>query len=275
MTAQWLDGKRLAQTMQTALQASIAKLGSRPTLAALLVGEDPSAAAYIKSQARLAQSLGLTWLSQSLPSTATQQQAEAQIDAWNRDRSVHAIFIQTPLPKGIDAPRLISHLDPLKDVEGLAPKSPLLPCTALAAIALIESTGEPLRGKEAVVVGKSVIVGRPVCMLLLDRGATTTVCHTGTAERGLLAAHVQRAEILVAAAGKPGLIQGEWIREGAIVIDVGTTMVGDKLVGDVAFDAAAKRAKYITPVPGGVGPVTTMMLMQNVVAAYKLQRDGA
>ena len=145
MTAQWLDGKRLAQTMQTALRADIAKLSSRPTLAALLVGEDPSAAAYIKSQARLAQSLGLTWLSQSLPSTATQQQTEAQIDAWNRDRSVHAIFIQTPLPKGIDAPRLISRLDPLKDVEGLAPKSPLLPCTALAAIALIEKVAGKAR----------------------------------------------------------------------------------------------------------------------------------
>lgn len=275
MTAQWLDGKQVAQAMQAALKAEIAMLERRPTLAALLVGDDPSAAAYAKSQARVAQSLGLTWLSRHVPVTATQQQMEAQITAWNRDASVHAIFIQTPLPKAIDAQRLISRLDPLKDVEGLSPKSPLVPCTALAAIALIESTGESLRGKEAVVVGKSAIVGRPVCMLLLDRGATTTVCHTGTAERGRLAEHVQRAEVLVVAAGKPGLIKGEWVREGAIVIDIGTNLVGDRLVGDVEFEEAAKRAKYITPVPGGAGPVTTTMLMKNVVEAYKLQRARA
>jgi methylenetetrahydrofolate dehydrogenase (NADP+)/methenyltetrahydrofolate cyclohydrolase len=151
----------------------------------------------------------------------------------------------------------------------------LAPCTALGVIELINATGVDLYGKEVVVVGHSDIVGKPVALLLLDKFATTTVCHIGTGERGALPDHVKRAEILVVAVGKAGLIKGEWVKEGAIVVDVGINRVGDKIVGDVEFEAAAERAAYITPVPGGAGPLTVVMLMKNTVAATKLQKGIA
>ena len=188
------------------------------------------------------------------------------------------------MPPQIDAQRISALIDPRKDIEGIHPqnmarrffaKARIGSCTALAVMRLIEETGVDLTGKEAVVIGHSEIVGRPVSMLLLDRLATTTVCHLGTDKAGQLEAHVRRAEVLVAAVGKPQVVRGDWIKPGAIVIDVGINVLADKrIVGDVEFDEARKRAAFISPVPGGVGPVTVMMVMKNAVEAFKLQRSG-
>ena len=186
------------------------------------------------------------------------------------------------MPAQIDAQRVSASIDPRKDVEGIHPqnsarrffaKSRIGSCTALAVMELIESTGVDLTGKDAVVVGHSEIVGRPVTMLLLDKLATTTVCHVGTAKVGRLEEHVRRADVLVAAVGKPQFIKGAWIKPGAIVIDVGINVVGGRVVGDVEFEAAKERAGYISPVPGGVGPLTVMMVMKNTIEAYKLQQQ--
>jgi methylenetetrahydrofolate dehydrogenase (NADP+)/methenyltetrahydrofolate cyclohydrolase len=203
---------------------------------------------------------------------------------WNQDPIVHGIFVHQPMPPQLDPQRISAIIDPRKDVEGIHPqnsarrffaKARIGSCTALAVMELIESTGQDLTGKEAVVIGHSEIVGRPVSMLLLDKLATTTVCHVGTDKAGHLEEHVRRAEVLVVAVGRPQLIKGDWIKPGAIVIDVGINVVNGRVVGDVEFNAACQRAGWITPVPGGVGPVTVMMVMKNTVEAFKLQRQSA
>jgi len=184
------------------------------------------------------------------------------------------------VPKGIDAKRLVNIIRPEKDAEGMHPENlgrillgdyNIGPCTAMAVMALLESTGVKLYGKEAVVVGHSEIVGKPLSLMLLNKFATTTVCHIATGERGVLCEHVKRGEVLVVAVGKAALIKGGWIKEGAIVVDVGINKVGDKIVGDVEFEGASQRASYITPVPGGVGPLTTTILMRNTVELFKSQ----
>jgi methylenetetrahydrofolate dehydrogenase (NADP+)/methenyltetrahydrofolate cyclohydrolase len=184
------------------------------------------------------------------------------------------------MPPQIDPQRVSAVIDPRKDIEGIHPqnsarrffaKARIGSCTALAVMELIESTGVDLAGKEAVVIGHSEIVGRPVSMLLLDKLATTTICHVGTDRAGRLEEHVRRADVLVVAVGRPRFIKGDWVKPGAIVIDVGINVVGGHVVGDVEFEAAKQRAGYISPVPGGVGPVTVMMVMKNTVEAFKLQ----
>ncbi|HPP66817.1 MAG TPA: bifunctional 5,10-methylenetetrahydrofolate dehydrogenase/5,10-methenyltetrahydrofolate cyclohydrolase, partial [bacterium] len=201
------------------------------------------------------------------------------IEQLNKDNSITGIILQLPLPTGMDVRKIQSKIAPNKDVEGVNPVNlgwilygrPLLaPCTALAVKELIDSTGVDLYGKEVVMVGHSDIVGKPVALLLVDKFATVSICHIGTSDRGMLDHHVKEAEILIVAVGKAGLIKGEWIREGAIVIDVGINAVGDKIVGDVEFETAKERAGWITPVPGGVGPVTTAMLLKNTVTAARL-----
>jgi methylenetetrahydrofolate dehydrogenase (NADP+) / methenyltetrahydrofolate cyclohydrolase len=205
---------------------------------------------------------------------------QAIINGWNEDPKVHGIFVHQPMPKQIESEKISSMIDPRKDVEGIHPqncarrffaKARIGSCTALSVLELINSTGVDLEGKEAVVVGHSEIVGRPVSMLLLDRLATTTVCHIGTDRVGRLEEHVRQAEVLVVAVGKPELIKGSWIKPGAIVIDVGINVVDGKVLGDVEFEEAKKRAGFISPVPGGVGPVTVMMVMKNTIEAFKLQ----
>jgi len=209
------------------------------------------------------------------------QELEDIIQRWNGDASVHGIFVHQPLPPQIDAERVSTLIDPRKDIEGIHPqhsarrffaKARIGSCTALAVMELLEATGQDLRGKEAVVVGHSEIVGRPVSMLLLDKLATTTICHIGTDQAGRLEEHVRRADILVVAVGRPRFIKGAWIKPGATVIDVGINVVQGRVVGDVEFEAARARARFITPVPGGVGPVTVMMVMKNTVEAFKLQQ---
>jgi methylenetetrahydrofolate dehydrogenase (NADP+)/methenyltetrahydrofolate cyclohydrolase len=191
------------------------------------------------------------------------------------------MIIQMPLPQQIDYKKISQFILPEKDAEGMHPanigkivfgKARILPCTPAAVMELLNSTGIDLYGKEAVVVGHSEIVGKPLCLLLLEKFATVTVCHIGTSKAGKLEEHVRKAEILIVAVGKAGLIKGEWVKDGAIVIDVGINRVADKIVGDVEFEGAEKHASYITPVPGGVGPLTVTMLMRNLVEAARLQK---
>ncbi len=286
MSAQRLDGNAVAERLKGELARALARLANgrvTPTLASLQVGNQAASALFIRAQARHAAGLGINFRTVRVPENISQSELEARIRELNVDAGVHGIFVQNPLPSPLDPQRISAAIDPAKDVEGIHPQNSarrffgrgrIGSCTALAVMELIESTGVDLKGKEAVVIGHSEIVGRPVTMLLLDQLATTTVCHVGTTAAGRLVEHVRRAEILVVAVGRPRLIKGEWIRPGAIVIDVGINVVAGHVVGDVEFDEAAKRAAFITPVPGGVGPVTVVMVMRNLVEAFKLQQGA-
>jgi methylenetetrahydrofolate dehydrogenase (NADP+)/methenyltetrahydrofolate cyclohydrolase len=284
MAAQLLKGAPIAEHIREELSAEVAALkgkGVTPSLVALQVGENPASAVYVGQQQKAAEKLGITYGLEQLPADSAQQAVADFIGRLNRDADVNGIILQMPVPQGLNARELQALIDPAKDVEGVSPanmgwvvfgRPTLAPCTALGVVELINSTGVNLYGKEVVIVGHSDIVGKPVALLLLDKFATTTVCHIGTGERGVLPDHVKGAEVLVVAVGKAGLIKGEWVKQGAIVVDVGINRVGDKIVGDVEFEPAAERAAYITPVPGGVGPLTVTMLMKNTVAAAKLQK---
>ncbi len=283
--AKLLEGRPIAEKLKIQLREEIESLKIKfktiPALATIQVGENSQATIYLKSQKKLAKDLGVEFQEHLLSNATTESELINYIDKLNKDKKVTGILLQLPLPSQINSKNIPVHINPLKDVEGMHPenvgqalfgKMRIGSCTALAVMELIESTGVDLYGKEAVIVGHSEIVGKPVSLLLLDKFATTTTCHIATGQRGYLPTHVKRAEILVVAVGRPGIIQGEWVQEGAIVIDVGINRVGDKIVGDVEFQKAFERASYITPVPGGVGPVTVVMLMRNLVEAAKLQR---
>ncbi|MDD5005222.1 MAG: bifunctional 5,10-methylenetetrahydrofolate dehydrogenase/5,10-methenyltetrahydrofolate cyclohydrolase [Candidatus Omnitrophica bacterium] len=283
--AELLKGKPIADKIKEDLKKEIeglkSKTGSSPKLVAVQIGENASSAVYLKAQKNTAESLGIEYILNNLSENTKQDEAEKLIDTLNKDKAVSAIILQLPVPKQIDAKKLVNLISPIKDAEGMHPGNlgqvllgnwKLAPCTASACMALIESTGINLYGKEAVIVGHSEIVGKPLSLMLLSKFATTTVCHIATGERGVLPEHVKRAEVLVVAVGKAGLIKGEWVKRGSIVIDVGINKVGDTIVGDVEFDKASQQAAYITPVPGGVGPLTTTMLMKNTVEAFKAQK---
>ena len=286
MSAKLLDGKPIAaginEQLKQEIEALKLKYYSAPHLAALQVGADESSAVYVKSQINAAAKLGIEYKLHTLDAKSSQKNIEDYLDKLNNDKSVTGIILQLPIPKNINAKELQLKIAVDKDVEAVNPEDSgrvfaggykIAPCTAAATMELIQSTGIDLVGKEAVVVGRSAIVGKPVAMLLLEKNATVTICHTGTQKRGVLAEHVKTAEILVVAAGSPGLIKGEWIKDGAVVIDVGTTMVNGKITGDVEFDEAAKRAAYVTPVPGGLGPLTTAVLMRNTMELFKGQKQ--
>jgi methylenetetrahydrofolate dehydrogenase (NADP+)/methenyltetrahydrofolate cyclohydrolase len=287
MAAELLKGAPIAERIRERVTADVAALkgkGITPSLVAIQVGENPASAVYVGQQQKAAEKLGISYRLEQLPADSTQKAVADFIAKLNADPGVNGIILQMPVPQGMNARELQASIIPAKDVEGVSPanmgwvvfgRPTLAPCTALGVVELINSTGVELYGKEVVVVGHSDIVGKPVALLLLDKFATTTVCHIGTGERGVLPEHVKRAEILVVAVGKAGLIKGEWVKEGAIVVDVGINRVGDKIVGDVEFEPAAQRAAYITPVPGGAGPLTVVMLMRNTVAATKLQKGIA
>lgn len=279
MSANLIPGKEIASRIQEEVKEKLEELktkGINPKLVAVQVGENPASAVYVKAQAKSCEKLGIKYSLQQLPAETQEKDLIATLQALNADSTVTGIILQLPLPQGIDVKKVQSFISPVKDVEGVNPtnmgwivygKPGLAPCTALAVKECIEYTGVNLYGKELVMVGHSDIVGKPVALLALDKFATTTVCHIGTGERGYLPEHVKRAEILIVAVGKANLIKGEWVKEGAIVIDVGINRVGDKIVGDVEFEVASQRASWITPVPGGVGSVTTAMLLRNVIKA--------
>ena len=275
MSAQLIDGKSVAARMRAALAAARADLGDRPVrLVSLEVGQNPSAAVYVRNQRRAASEVGVDMEAVDLPVGASQDDVMAAISGLNQRREVAGVIVQRPLPPGID-PRLVqSAIDPHKDVEGMHPanmgailyREPSYPpYTAAAAQQLILETGLDLRGAETVVVGHSEIVGKPIAVLLLHHLSTVTVCHVGTRK---LTDHTKRADVLVVAVGKAGIVHGEMIKPGAVVIDIGINQGPDgKIIGDVEFASAVEVAGHITPVPGGVGPVTVAMLLRNTLRA--------
>lgn len=283
MSAKLLEGKPIAEELKAKVKVEVealkAKHGRAPKLLALQMGENASSAVYVKAQAKVAGSLGIEYELKTVPDSMPQAEAEKLIKNLNNDKNVTAIILQLPVPKGIDAKKLVGLIAPEKDAEGMHPQNlgkillgqyKIGPCTAMAVMELLESTNVNLYGKEAVIVGHSEIVGKPLSLMLLSKFATTTVCHIATGERGVLPEHVKQAEILIVAVGKAGIVKGDWVKPGAIVIDVGINRVGDKILGDVEFESASQKAAYITPVPGGVGPITTTLLMRNTLELFKM-----
>lgn len=278
--ARLLEGKPVAEKIKEELKKQIAVLPAAPLLASVLVGDNAGAQAYVRSQKKTAEGLGIVYQLHSLGNDTNEKSLIDFVNKLNADASVNGIIIQMPLPQNIDYKKISQHISPEKDIEGMNPQNfgkivfgqaQILPCTAAAVMELLKESGVDLYGKEVVVVGHSEIVGKPVTLLLLDKFATVTVCHIGTSKAGKLEEHVKKAEVLIVAVGRAGLIKGEWVKEGAIVIDVGINRVAERIVGDVEFEAAEKRASFITPVPGGVGPLTVTMLMRNLVEATKVQ----
>jgi len=283
MAAEIIDGKRIAGEIKEKLKEEIKglkKRGITPSLSAVQVGDDPGTRVYVRAQQKSCEKIGIEYKLHQFKENISQKELTEFIIRLNEDKTVSGIILQMPLPSQLDARLLQKMIDPEKDAEGVSPANmgmvvygkPLLgPCTAMAVMELINSTGIKLYGKEAVMVGHSDIVGKPTALLLLDKFVTISVCHIATGERGSLPEYVAKGEILIVAVGKANLIKGEWIKEGAIVIDVGINRVEGKIVGDVEFEVAKEKASYITPVPGGVGAVTTAMLLKNTVEAAKLQ----
>lgn len=278
MTAQIIDGKTIATELKQKIKAStqmrLATGKRRPGLAVVLIGDNPASQVYVGSKRRSCEEVGFKSESFDLPETTTEQELLDLITQLNEDDEIDGILVQLPLPAHFNTDVIIEHIAPHKDVDGfhpynigrLAQRNPLLrPCTPKGVITMMQSVGIDLKGKEAVVVGASNIVGRPMGLELLLAGCTTTVCHRMTKD---LESHVRRAEVLVVAVGKPGFIPGDWIRDGAVVIDVGINRLENgKLTGDVEFDKASQKASWITPVPGGVGPMTVATLLENTLFA--------
>ena len=276
--ARLLEGKPVAERIKAEIKKQVGSLVRAPVLLSVQVGEDAGAASYVKSQQKAAEGLGIEYRFHKLPPEITEGELLEFIGRMNSDKSLDGIIVQMPLPPHIDRSKISQAILPEKDVEGMHPenigrilfgKASILPCTAAAVMELLKESGVDLYGREVVVVGHSEIVGKPLSLLLLDKLATVTVCHIGTSKAAKLQEHVSAAEILIVAVGRAGLIKGEWIREGAVVIDVGINKVGDKIVGDVEFQEAQRRAAFITPVPGGVGPLTVTILMRNLLEAAK------
>lgn len=285
MTAQIISGTQLASQIKSNVAQQISQYvaqGKRaPGLAVILVGADPASQVYVGSKRKSCAEIGIVSKSYDLPETTTEQALLGLIEELNQDAEVNGILVQLPLPKHIDSTKVIEQISPEKDVDGFHPYNvgrlcqripTLRACTPYGVMKLLETTGISFYGKHAVIVGASNIVGRPMALELLLAGCTVTVTHRFTED---LASHIRQADILVVAVGKPKFIKGEWIKEGAVVVDVGINRLEGKLVGDVEFEVAAQRASYITPVPGGVGPMTVAMLMQNTLSAYKKQQGDA
>lgn len=278
MPAQIIDGKAIAAAVREQVKSQISERinsGLRaPGLAVVLVGKDPASEVYVGNKRRACEEVGIKSFDYDLPESSSQQELETLIDQLNDDPQIDGILLQLPLPAGLDATPILERIRPNKDVDGfhpynigrLAQRIPALrPCTPKGVITLLESTQIDLHGLNAVVVGASNIVGRPMSLELLLAGATTTVCHRFTND---LEQHVRRADILVVAVGKPEFVPGDWVKPGAIVIDVGMNRLPDgRLTGDVEYAAAAERAGWITPVPGGVGPMTVASLIENTLQA--------
>lgn len=279
MTAKIISGKDLATKIKAGLKEEVAQLiesGIRPKLAVILVGDDPASHTYVRGKERASQEVGIDSEVIRYDASLTQEDLLAEIARLNADDSVNGLLVQLPLPKHIDEKAIINAIDPVKDVDGFHPVNvgkmmigddAYLPCTPYGIIELIKETGIEIRGKNAVVIGRSNIVGKPVSILLLREDATVTVTHSRTKN---LQEITKRADILVCAIGRPEMITGDYIAEGAVVIDVGTNRNAEgKYVGDCDFESVSQVAGFITPVPGGVGPMTITMLMKNTVAAAK------
>ena len=282
MTARIIDGKAIAARVRAEVAEGVKQVVARariaPGLAAVRVGEDPASVIYVRNKIKACNEAGLESFEHILPDSTAQEDLLALVSRLNADRRVHGILVQLPLPKHINADRIVDLVAPEKDVDGFGPRNvaaltmgrlALRPCTPAGCIRLLDEAEARLEGARALVVGRSLIVGKPMALLLLERNATVTIAHSRTRD---LAAEVGRADVLVAAIGRAELIKGEWIKPGATVIDVGMNRLPDgKLKGDVEFAAAAERARAITPVPGGVGPMTIAYLLKNTLSAARAQ----
>ena len=279
MSARIIDGKQVAEALRARLAAQVATLPFKPGLRVVRVGEDPASVVYVRNKDRAAAACGFDSATQVLPETTTEAELLAVVRRLNDDPDVDGILVQFPLPGEIRQEAVINAISPAKDVDGLHPINAgllasgapaLVPCTPQGVMHLLAAAGTPLKGARAVVIGRSVLVGRPVAQLLLAADATVTMAHSRTMD---LAAECRRAEVVVAAVGRAGLVRGDWIAEGATVIDVGINRTAEgKLVGDVVFAEALDRAGAITPVPGGVGPMTIACLLEHTVTAAIARR---
>jgi len=289
MTAQIIDGKQVAADMRTELKVEVAKLkeqGIVPGLGVILVGEDPASQSYVTAKERACENIGIYSDDNRLPAEASQEELMALVEKMNNDPKINGILVQLPLPKGINEAEVLLAIDPAKDVDGFHPmnvgkmmvgEKAFLPCTPHGIIQLLLRSGVTIEGAEVVIVGRSNIVGKPLANMLIQKkpnaNATVTVCHTRTKD---LPSHTKRADIVIAAAGRPNTVTADMIKEGVVVIDVGVNRVEDatkkkgyRLVGDVDFEAVKEKASFITPVPGGVGPMTITMLLYNTVESAK------
>ena len=276
MSARIIDGKGIAQEIRAELAKKVGEMtaqGNQPGLAVVLVGDDPASAVYVRQKRRACEEIGIRSVIHRLPADISQQELLSLVEECNQDKSIHGILVQLPLPDGLNEEEVIEAISPAKDVDGFHPinvgrlqigKGGSIPCTPAGVVELVRRTGTPIEGKHVVVVGRSNIVGKPAATLFLQENATVTICHSRTKD---VAAECRRADILVAAVGRPRLVKKDWIKPGAIVIDVGINRVDGKLLGDVDFDEVKDVAGAITPVPGGVGPMTIAMLMKATVEA--------
>jgi methylenetetrahydrofolate dehydrogenase (NADP+) / methenyltetrahydrofolate cyclohydrolase len=284
MTAKLIDGKAIAQTLREGIRTQVSALkaaGRRvPGLAVVIVGEDPASQIYVRNKHQATEGAGMLSIMRVLPVDASQAQVLATVEELNADDNIDGILVQLPVPKQIDSKAVIDAIAVEKDVDGfnpenlglLAQRTPRLrPCTPYGCMKMLEHSGIDPKGMDAVVLGQSNIVGRPAALELLMRGATVTICHSQTKD---LIGHVRRADLLVAGIGKPEFVKGDWLKPGAVVLDVGINRLpSGKVVGDVEFETAKEKASWITPVPGGVGPMTIAMLIQNTLEAYQF-REG-
>jgi methylenetetrahydrofolate dehydrogenase (NADP+) / methenyltetrahydrofolate cyclohydrolase len=284
MTAMLIDGKAVAARVRAEVAEDVArfvsKYGRTPSLHVVLVGDDPASHTYVRNKEKAARDVGIDGVTHRLPASTTEREIMDLVQRLSDDDKVDGILVQLPMPKGIPEQRVLDCIRPEKDVDGLHPvnagllasgRDGLVPCTPQGCLRLLDEAGTQLRGLHAVVVGRSILVGKPVAQLLLARHATVTIAHSRTQD---LAGTCRTADVLVAAVGKARLIQGDWIKPGAVVIDVGTNRGSDgKLQGDVDFEAAKNRASAITPVPGGVGPMTIAFLLKNTVAAARARME--
>ena len=271
-----MDGKVLAAEQMAKLKNRVDALkasGRTVGLAVILVGDDPASQVYVRNKGKACEELGILSETLRLPAETTQEELEAEIDRLNKDSRIDGILVQLPLPKHLDEAKALAKIIPEKDVDGFHIENAgklftgqpgVVACTPKGILHMLKASGVPLKGKEAVVIGRSNIVGKPVAMLLLNENCTVTICHSRTAD---LASHTRRADILVAAVGKPKFVTADLVKPGAAVVDVGINRVDGKVVGDVDFDSVEKVAGYISPVPGGVGKMTICMLMENTVEA--------
>jgi methylenetetrahydrofolate dehydrogenase (NADP+) / methenyltetrahydrofolate cyclohydrolase len=277
-----IDGQAVAARLRAEVAEAALGLRARgvaPTLAVVLVGDDPASAVYVRAKTKAAREANVDVRDHKLPATTTQAELLALVDQLNRDPVVDGILVQMPLPASLDADAVIRALDPAKDVDGLHPvslgllaagKPSFVPCTPSGCMRLLGEVGAELTGARAVVVGRSLLVGKPIALLLANANATVTLCHSRTRD---LADEVRRADVVVAAVGKPEMVRGDWIKPGAVVLDVGINRTAaGTLIGDVEFAAAAERARAITPVPRGVGPMTIACLLDNTVIAARRRR---
>jgi methylenetetrahydrofolate dehydrogenase (NADP+)/methenyltetrahydrofolate cyclohydrolase len=290
MPAQILDGKSIAQEIREEIKKEVIELkekhGIVPGLVTILVGENPASVSYVTAKQRTAHELGFYSVQENLPENVSEDELLKLIDKYNRDEKIHGILVQLPLPKHINERKVLCAIDPRKDVDGFHPLNVgklvigepcFIPCTPYGIMILLAKTGIPVDGADVVVIGRSNIVGKPIANLLMQKrkpvgNATVTVCHTGTKD---IASHTRRADILIVAAGVPKFVTADMVKEGAVVIDVGVNRIGTtpdgkaKLCGDVDFEAVKEKASFITPVPGGVGPMTITMLMKNTLESAK------